>query len=186
MGIILDRQAEVTRFLDARLIENVLARAEELHYRQRKIGEVIRISGPPLQHEIVERDRVGVGGQIFPELLRQLYDALPPLGAAHDSPDRGDVMRLQKSRHRAVGGDHEILDHVGGGVLLGSLDRRDFAIVAHCSGLDCLDLQRAVVEAIPPQGSSDGALEPQLRLQHGSTRNFLRDRSVGVYPVADA
>ena len=54
-----------------RRFRRVFARAEQLHDRQREVGEAIGLRLPPLLQERVERDGVGCRRQLLAELRRE-------------------------------------------------------------------------------------------------------------------
>src|SRR4051812_49422974 len=106
---------------------------------------MVGIRRPALDHEVVEGQRVRFGGKLLPELTREIDDSRPPLGTPYDSPYRGHMVRLEKSRDRAVRGDHEILDEVGRAVPHRLLDTGDLAVLRYRARLDCLDFERPVL-----------------------------------------
>ena len=59
VGVILDRQAEVSLFRIAGPLEHVLARSHQLDDRQRQVGKMIGIRRLAREQELVERFRVG-------------------------------------------------------------------------------------------------------------------------------
>ena len=93
---------------------------------------------------------------------------------------------FEKSGHRPVGRDHEVLDHVRCGVLLGFLDCSDLAVVAHRSRLDGFDLQRSVLDPGLAQLTGDLCLKPELRLQLVRARDLVWYLCAVVNPVANA
>src|SRR5438105_12299142 len=96
------------------------------------------------------------------------------------------MMRLEKSRYRAVRRDHEIFDHVGRAVLLRLFDTRDLAVVADSSRFDRLDLECAVVDTRSAQSTGNCRLQPQLRLQSAHPRCLVWNACAAIDPVADA
>ena len=123
-----------------------------------------RVGGLSRQHEVWSATGSGVRGSFFPSSCARSTMRSHRSRASHDSPDRRDVMLLQKRRHRLVGRDHEILDQVGGAVPLGLLDPRHLTVGGYRACFDGLDLQRSLRQARLAQRGGDGGLHPQLRL----------------------
>ena len=95
-------------------------------------------------------------------------------------------MRFEESRHRAVRRDHEVLDHIGGGVLLRLLDCRYLAMIADGSRFHRLDLERTIVDASLAQSSRNFRLQPELCLQPANSRCLLWSAGPVIDPVANS
>lgn len=95
----------------------------------------------------------------------KLHDAIPAFGRPHDSPQGGNI--LEKARHDAIGGHHEVLDQFRGPVLLLLHYVDDFLVQHERMKFVGLQAEGSVLVALIFQLLCDFILQPELRLQVG-------------------
>ncbi len=186
VGVIFDRQPEMARRLVARKIGGVFARAQQLDDGQRQIGEAQRIGLPRLGQEGFQRLRIGRVGQRRPVLRGDLDDPLPAFGRAHHAPDRRELLRHEKLRHRAVGRDHEILDDLFRAVLLIDFQIAQLLAVEDRPGLQRFQAERAMLVAVFVQFLGGRVLQAQILRQAGDRGDRFRRLSLAVQPRGHA
>ena len=178
-------EPEVSVGRAARRVEDVLARAEELHHREREIGEARGVRPASRGEERLERARVRRPWEPLAEVRRKGDDALPALGGAEDPPQRGEAACLEELRGHAVGGDHEVLDQLPRAVRLVGSEIGEHVTVEHRPGLERLEAQRAAVMAQRLHRLRDPILKPELRVEAGDRGDARRRRRRAVEPRGD-
>lgn len=127
----------------ARPLQHILARPQQLHHRQRKIGEVIRINLFAFAEKIIQSFGVRRFRQLGTQANRQLHNPVPPLRSPHNPPNGSDLLLLQCPRNHAICRNHEVFDQLCCRILMGRL-QRDPVVVHLRLALDCLDIQSAM------------------------------------------
>jgi hypothetical protein len=180
--ILAHREAEVADDALARERREVLAAAEQLDDGEREVGEAQGIGRAALQQERVQRGRVGVAREVFAEVGGERDDALPAFGRAHDATENGKPVRLEITRDRAVGCDHEVFDQRPRAVRLLRRQRGDLVAIHLGAELDRLEVERAVRVALGLEPLCDGVLELEVVRQARHRRGRGRQRPAVLEP----
>ena len=116
VGVVLDRQAEVTRGRPPGALDDVLAGAQQLDHREREVGEPV---GSALRRWARNADSAfesGSGGRRSPCSCASATIRSQRSGERSDPAQRREALLLQEARVDAVGRDHEVLDQLLGAV----------------------------------------------------------------------
>jgi len=112
VAVVVNRETKVIRGRLIRLLDDVLAAAEQLDDAEREIGKAIGIEAALCEQPLLERPTVRCRRQLSPRFRGQRDNAQPAFRHAHDAAQRPEPPRLEKLRRAGVGGDHEILDQL--------------------------------------------------------------------------
>src|SRR5438270_14053187 len=110
MCIIADRKPKMPAGVLAGPLDNVLAAADELDDRERKIRKMHGVGRTPLFQKSCKRWLIGLHRQMFPIFSRNSYNSVPSLGRFNYAAEGKGAVRFEKLGHLDVGCDHEILD----------------------------------------------------------------------------
>src|SRR6266705_4260346 len=117
MRVIMDGESEVTIAGRSRGLNGVFARAQQLHNRERKIGEMNRVGNLTAREKIAERVRIWRLRQLLAERVRDFNYTRPLFRCPHYSAQRNYSSSFEEQRHRHIRRDHEIFDQVARAVV---------------------------------------------------------------------
>ena len=167
MGIPLHGKSEMFRRAIFRLIQYILASADELHDGQGEIGKSERIRLPTCDEEHFERLRVRLRRQMLAPACSHLNNPLPAFGRTQDAAKGGHALSLEIRRRRLIGRDHKILNQLLGAILLLDLEIGQHLTLKHSSWFNRFKTQRSLFVSSSLEPLRDLVLEAELRIETG-------------------
>src|SRR5438445_5207106 len=144
MSVIANCKPKMPASVLAGPLDDILAAADQLDYRKRKIGKMIGVGSTAFFEKSSESRLVGFGWKILAVPGCDPDDAVPTFGRFYDSAERDRTVGLEKLSHLDVSSNHEILDQLACGVWRDGLDAFYLAIDNDGFGLDRFELKRSL------------------------------------------
>src|SRR5579872_5534223 len=110
---------------------------------------MIWVGCPALNEKVVKRFGIGIRWKSIAVSGGELHDPIPAFGLLNDAPQRRNF--VEHPRYDTIGGDHEILNQLGGMILLLLFDINDLLVKNEGMHFVGLDIERSIFVTLAAQ-----------------------------------